>query len=222
MSDFLGGRGTVSSQGENTNCLPWNDRINATLEFLGSGMRIDARDTVVPRQHRAQQPQQRDIPGCPQTGRRTPPAPPGNTLRASLAIPLKVSGEVWGLLAVGDKATGSNYSLGELRALRRLARELALGIYRAYMVFGRSDDEAARPGIRLSSLFPKALTSIGPYHVERLLGEGGMALVYLGRHDDQQVAIKVLNDRAQEDSKTTRRFQRECEILRQLPSSQCP
>ena len=45
MSDFLGGGGTVSFLGENTNCLPWNDRINATLEFLGSGMRID--NTVV-------------------------------------------------------------------------------------------------------------------------------------------------------------------------------
>ncbi len=47
MSDFLGGGGTVFFLGENTNFRPWNDRINATLEFLGSSMRID--NTVVGR-----------------------------------------------------------------------------------------------------------------------------------------------------------------------------
>ena len=35
-----------------------------------------------------------------------------NVLRASLAIPLKISGEVCGLLAVGDKDMATNYSFG--------------------------------------------------------------------------------------------------------------
>ena len=47
MSEFLGGGGTVFFLGESTNFLPWNNRINDTLEFLGSSMRID--NTVVGR-----------------------------------------------------------------------------------------------------------------------------------------------------------------------------
>ena len=137
------------------------------------------------------------------------------TLRASLAIPLKVSGEVWGVLAVGDKDTGTNYSLGELRSLRKLARELSLGLYRKHLAFGFSGHPPVR-GVRLSNLFPELPESIGPYRIERKLGEGGMALVYLGSREGRQVAVKVLNERARHDVKLEKRFQRECEILHRL------
>ncbi len=137
-----------------------------------------------------------------------------HALGASLAIPLTVSGDVWGVLAVGDKNTATNYTVGEIRSLRRLARELALGLYRAHVAFGVGSPP--RRGVPLSNLFPRPPERIGPYDVERLLGEGGMALVYLATRDGRQVAVKVLNDRARQSLKLERRFQRECEILREI------
>jgi GAF domain-containing protein len=138
-----------------------------------------------------------------------------NKLRASLAIPLKISGEVWGLLAIGDKHTATNYSLGEFRALRQIARELSLGLYRAILTFGFSDSPT-QATVPLRKLLPPMPTSIGPYHIERRLGEGGLGVVYLGRRDDRLVAVKVLNDRARRDLKHEQRFRRECAILREL------
>ena len=137
-----------------------------------------------------------------------------HALGASLAIPLTVSGDVWGVLAVGDKNTATNYTVGEIRSLRRLARELALGLYRAHVAFGVGSPP--RRGVPLSNLFPRPPERISPYDVERLLGEGGMALVYLATRDGRQVAVKVLNDRARQSLKLERRFQRECEILREI------
>ena len=138
-----------------------------------------------------------------------------NTLRASLAIPLKVCGEVWGVLAVGDKATATNYSLSELRALRQLGTDLGLGLHHAHLAFGPGADTPAS-GIRLANLFPPPPDTIGPYRIERLLGEGGMAFVYLGDRDGRQVAVKVLNDRARRDLKLEKRFRREWQILQGL------
>src|SRR5579864_4832591 len=40
------------------------------------------------------------------------------------------------------------------------------------------------------------IREIGPYHIQKLLGEGGMGVVYLGEREDlgSRVAIKVLRD----------------------------
>lgn len=61
---------------------------------------------------------------------------------------------------------------------------------------------------------------IGPYHVERVLGEGGMGAVYLAtRADDQfrkQVAIKVIRTQMALDSELLARFRAERQILANL------
>ena len=138
-----------------------------------------------------------------------------NQIRASLAIPLKVCGEVWGVLAVGDKATATNYSLSEVRALRQLGTDLGVGLHHAHDAFA-SRAESESTGIRLASLLPPPPDAIGPYQIERLLGEGGMAFVYLGNRDGRRVAVKVLNDRARRDPKLEKRFRREWQILQDI------
>jgi serine/threonine protein kinase len=56
------------------------------------------------------------------------------------------------------------------------------------------------------------------YRVERLIGEGGMAKVYLAlrTHDGAQVALKVLDPRLQADETFLRRFVREYKMLASL------
>ena len=61
--------------------------------------------------------------------------------------------------------------------------------------------------------------SIGPYKVVRQIGRGGMGVVYLGERADgqyrKQVAIKLITA-AHPDKQTSRRFERERQILAQL------
>lgn len=61
---------------------------------------------------------------------------------------------------------------------------------------------------------------IGPYHLERLLGTGGMGSVYLGRHSEAGylAAVKVLPATMAREEGFVVRFQREIEALRQLKS----
>lgn len=61
---------------------------------------------------------------------------------------------------------------------------------------------------------------IGPYHLERLLGTGGMGSVYLGRHSQAGylAAVKVLPAAMAREEGFVVRFQREIEALRQLKS----
>ena len=62
-----------------------------------------------------------------------------------------------------------------------------------------------------------APTRVGPWRVERLIGEGGMGSVYLARRDDgsfdQRVAVKVIRRGLQMDSRVIRRFREERQIL---------
>ena len=58
----------------------------------------------------------------------------------------------------------------------------------------------------------------GRYVVERLLGSGGMAQVYL-THDevlDRQVALKILRDQYAEDEEFVGRFRREAQSAAKL------
>ena len=62
------------------------------------------------------------------------------------------------------------------------------------------------------------LKKIGPYHLEGILGRGGMGTVYRGRHSDthQEHAIKVLAPRFADDQHFRGRFEAEIKALLKL------
>ena len=61
------------------------------------------------------------------------------------------------------------------------------------------------------------LQRVGPYRIERVIGEGGMGTVYLAHRDDgeftQRVALKVVRLGLHLDSRIVRRFREERQIL---------
>jgi serine/threonine protein kinase/Tol biopolymer transport system component len=61
---------------------------------------------------------------------------------------------------------------------------------------------------------------VGPYRIERLIGEGGMGMVYLAHRDDgefdQQVALKLIRRGLHLDARIVRRFREERQILAAL------
>ena len=61
------------------------------------------------------------------------------------------------------------------------------------------------------------LEQVGPYRIQRLLGEGGMGNVYLGRHerDGHEAAVKVLRAPST-NAAQRRRFAQEAEALARL------
>ncbi|MCP4420208.1 MAG: serine/threonine protein kinase [Chloroflexi bacterium] len=64
-------------------------------------------------------------------------------------------------------------------------------------------------------------TTIGHYHIEEKLGQGGMATVYKGYHSrlDRHVAIKVLHTVFKDDDSFLRRFTREAQVVARLEHS---
>lgn len=66
--------------------------------------------------------------------------------------------------------------------------------------------------------FPHGLKTIGPYRLERVIGDGGMARVYLA-HDDKmgrQIAVKVLRRGIGESPEFRLRFEQEIDLLASL------
>lgn len=65
---------------------------------------------------------------------------------------------------------------------------------------------------------PDALQHIGPYHLIRVIGRGGMGVVYEARGpaNDLRLALKVLNVNLRGQGRTAKRFEREAETLRNL------
>ena len=59
---------------------------------------------------------------------------------------------------------------------------------------------------------------LGPYRIERLLGQGGMGSVYLGTHGEtgQQAAVKTLSSTLSQDEDFRERFAGEIESLKKL------
>lgn len=61
------------------------------------------------------------------------------------------------------------------------------------------------------------LRQLGPYHIEKTLGQGAAAIVYQARHSDgTRVALKVLHRAAGADAALREAFEREARILLKL------
>jgi tetratricopeptide (TPR) repeat protein len=81
------------------------------------------------------------------------------------------------------------------------------------------DSAAERTAPTSGTLAPKELPKLGKYRIERMLGMGGMGVVYAG-HDpelDRKVAIKLLQPRSSVSSATLRaRLMREAQAMAKL------
>ena len=95
-------------------------------------------------------------------------------------------------------------------------------------VGAQTDSVLDTPAFRLGEKFPEYDPAraaphperIGPYRIERLLGEGGMGMVYLAHRDDgefhQRVALKLVRRSLHLDSRIVRRFREERRMLAAL------
>jgi serine/threonine protein kinase len=85
-----------------------------------------------------------------------------------------------------------------------------------------------RPAARVEAILPEVTDEpgvplperVGPYRIERVIGEGGMGTVFLAHRDDghfdQQVALKLVRRGPHLDSRVVRRFRDERQILAAL------
>lgn len=76
----------------------------------------------------------------------------------------------------------------------------------------KSDAKITEKGLSIGTTF------LGKYEIVRLIGKGGMGLVYQARHVelDTQVAIKILNANFVEDNEAIERFKREARTVAKL------
>ena len=130
-------------------------------------------------------------------------------LGASVLLPLVSRGRLLGALAIGDRDDGRNLSAEDLRLLERIRARLSQQLDSFYQ------DTTGRAR-RIVDLFPDFPPRIGPFEVERVLGEGGTAYVYLGRNASGPVAIKVPKDKVQSNEQAQQRFHRESLAMTRL------
>src|SRR5213075_2052599 len=88
-----------------------------------------------------------------------------------------------------------------------------------------TDDDHARithHASRITTMHPSTSRSpgstVGPYHVLELLGEGGMGQVYRGRDPRlaRDIAIKILPKDSTDDAQAVGRFEREARAIASL------
>lgn len=65
-------------------------------------------------------------------------------------------------------------------------------------------------------LHPADPTSIGPYTLLGVLGEGSQGAVYLGTFQGRRVAVKLMHERHAQDARARRRFVRELEAAKKV------
>jgi hypothetical protein len=147
-----------------------------------------------------------------------PPVLPAlDAIRTVHAFPLIVHEELWGILCVGEKRNGTNYSSAEIEVLRRLSRQCGVGLYHYNLGLAEAGAVVPRKWPSIVSLYPDCPARIGPYAVERLIGEGASSLVFLGTGEGgRRVAIKVANRKVQGNDLFLKRFHREAEVMSAL------
>lgn len=131
-------------------------------------------------------------------------------LQANLVVALRAHERVLGVVAVGQRRDGRNYLGRDLDRLRGLVEEAQRSLDRALY------ELIYRQKRRIIALYPDAPLAIGPYAVDRTLGQGGMSFVYLGRRGERLAALKVPNHRVQGDERLMERFFRESQSMTKL------
>ncbi len=78
--------------------------------------------------------------------------------------------------------------------------------------------ENAKPGLRSSGDREPLPSQIAEYRIERVIGRGGMGIVYEAVHESlgRRVALKVVNRSFSNDAKTLARFERESRAIAKL------
>jgi len=108
---------------------------------------------------------------------------------------------------------------GDDELFAQVSSILAAGETQSSMLDARAVDVAG-PMITDEPIRPPLPERVGPYRVERMIGEGGMGTVYLAHRDDDtsagRVALKVVRRGLHLDSRIVRRFQDERQILATL------
>jgi hypothetical protein len=134
-----------------------------------------------------------------------------DSIGAIVAIPLVVQQRLIGVLALGEKVNGRNFSATEMTTLDQTAQHIASTLSNLMM---RQQTAAST---RIVDIFPDLPENIGPYNVQSVLGEGGMSYVYLGTDGEEHaVAIKVAKHMVQADAGLMERFHREARAMRRL------
>jgi hypothetical protein len=130
-------------------------------------------------------------------------------LSAAVTLPLIAGDRLIGVLSLGS--TGErDLSAGELRRLRDLAS------FGAVDLGGSIQQLLDDRGRRIAALYPELPPSIAGWSIERALGRGGMACVYLGSRGGVRAAIKVPTVDVQDDSALRQRFSRECGVMKRI------
>ena len=125
-------------------------------------------------------------------------APPDDALpaRAELAVPIVTDGGASALMLLGPRRSEEPYSHEDRELLDAIAASLALAF------------AAAPAAPRMQDVELPRLLASGRYRLERLIGTGGMGLVYEARDLtlDRRVAIKLLRDELVDSADARARF----------------
>jgi tRNA A-37 threonylcarbamoyl transferase component Bud32 len=125
-------------------------------------------------------------------------------LDAVAVFPLRDATRVLGVLSVGGRRDARNYTSGELRQIRDLARQAAHCLGEA------SEETLVSSASRRWRARPRRLAS---YDIDRVIGSGATSVVYLASRAGRQVAIKVPLPAVRADEKLLERFLRESRAL---------
>ena len=130
-------------------------------------------------------------------------------LDAMMLVPLRCRDRLVGALALGAKPGGATFTAHELRFVDGLRARIGTGLARWFTA-------APHDASTATATYPAYPEAIGPYAVDRLLGEGAMCYVYLGSNDRGEVAIKVPKPATLSDDSRLERFLRESRAMKRV------
>jgi len=135
------------------------------------------------------------------------------TFECEVAYPLVAYKRVIGALLIGGKRGGRTYRASELKSLNTISQQAAQHLLN---LLGR---RTLMEGQSIADMFPQFPVHIGPYTIESIIGQGGMANVYRGVNGPNEAAIKVANRMVQSDPTLMERFHREAAAIQRVDSA---